>query len=103
VPVVALGFAACAGGAGAGKVAPKKSLVGLWEGIPVKHKIVFKDRQFWLFTGKDTTKPVEAYRLADTTTTPKSKHLASLTQCSSAIRQAMKAAAPKPAMPPKNP
>ena len=62
----------------------------------VKDKIVFKDQQFFLYRGGNLTKPAEAYRRADTTVTPKPKHLAGLPQCASTIRRALRTP-PKPA------
>jgi hypothetical protein len=66
----------------------------------VKDKIVFQNQQFFLYRGNNLTKPAEAYRRADTTVTPKPKHLAPLSQCASTIRRALRTP-PKPA--PKKP
>ena len=50
------------------------------------HKIVAKDNQFMLYSAKDTVKPVEAYRRADTTVTPKPLPLSAMAQCNTMVR-----------------
>lgn len=54
-------------------------------------KIVLKnqDQQFFAYRWTSLTTPAEAYRRADTTKTPKPKHLAALPQCSSTARPAV--------------